>query len=247
MRYGVRRIKKNPYRNFSAQWESGSKIIRTQQLYNIEVTRSNWLASLGHYTTDLSITSLFTDEQFADIVANYYQWKLYAITIGIKLIDSKSFYKYSDAGGPLTNFYWTAAGGQDRNSGIYAGFFKYPTQQNDCAAIDPDTSATTFSSLLETNCYKEIPLTKKPVYFKWYNAKAYQGLFTNIPAIGVGTLLQTAFAGSMPDNNQPHGWDLMVTNRDRLAGTTTTNEAKMRFQVCVYGVVGVKCKKPVDY
>lgn len=246
IKYGTRRITKNPYRNFSAQWESGSKIIRTQQLFNLEITRANFNTNLGHYPIDLALSALFTDEQLLNLKNNFYLWKLYGLTIGIKFLDSRNIYKTCNGTGASAIFWNNAS--NDEMINLYGGFFKLATQQSAAINVDPDSSASNFSGLLETNVYKQIKLTRKPVYWKWYNCLAYSGLFcdTSLGAT-IGTSIATAFNQSLPDNNQPHGIDIMITNRDRLQPGTTVEEAKIRVQICVYGVVGVKTKKVTDY
>lgn len=246
MRYATKRIKKNPYRNFSPQWESGQRLIKTQQIFNLDISRANFNTNLGHYPLNLALSSIMSDEMMTEITSNWYQWKLYSMTVGIKFLDSRNFYKTTNAGVALTNILWAPTGGQEQLT-MYGGFFKNGVQKSAVLNVDPDTSASACSSLLETNCYKALSVNKRPIYFKWYNSKAYSGVYTNIPIVTIGSLISDIFPGSMPDNNSPHGIDIMITNRDRLQANTTTEEAKIRIQVCSYAVLAVKAKKVVDY
>lgn len=246
IRYGIKKLRARRRGNFITQFQAHAHIERCQQSFVLDVPKSQWNGSpVGHFVVDFAVQSLMTDEKLADLKANWYHWKIMSFCVGVKFLTGRNFYRFTNNASTLANHFWQPMNTEEAQ--LYCGFFRDGVQQTDCANIDPDTSGTYFSSIIETNCYKRLHMTGAPVIWKWYNSRAYQGVYSPIGTTSATTALTTAFAGSMPSMNEPHGLDIMLVDRDRIPNTTGTEEPKLRFQVCVYAVISVRTRKPTDY
>lgn len=245
IKYGVRKIKRSPRQNFILSWDAGAQTKRFQQSFIVEIPKSSFNTNNGHFPVDFAVNSLMTSQELQALQKDFYMWRLSGFTCGIKFLTGRNLYRFTNNGSTLANHFWQALNTEEAQ--IFGGFFRFPQQQDDCVAIDPDTSATFFSSILETNCYKRLRMNGSPIYWKWYNATAYKGEYTQFSSATITTPLSTAFNGSLPAINQPHGIDIMLTDRDRIPNTTTTEEPKIKVQIVTYCVINLRCKKPVDY
>lgn len=159
----------------------------------------------------------------------------------------RNIFIFVDNGSALTNFYQGEGTSDNNQVKVYGGFFTYDTQRLACKAIDPDTSLSTYSALLETNKYKPLYHNGRGISTTWVNSRAYSDVHADVGAAVGASQVQVAFTGALPTQNCPVGWDIFIPNRDRIQTNIGLGEWKIRVQLTCNSVIQAIQKKPLDF
>lgn len=117
----------------------------------------------------------------------------------------------NNTGGALTNIAYQPVQPDGQNIMVFMGIFRDGQSQTN-AQVDPDVG-TNFQSILESGNYRRVYAGGRPLTTTWYNATGFKGINNTVGTPTSSSTLTTAFAGSVPTWDQPHGWDIMFRNR----------------------------------
>lgn len=247
IRRRLKEIKRTPYGDLRIKYETGQFTKRFQQTFTFDITWNQFNTGLGHFISDCTLSYIMNQNDLDDLKGDWYSWKPLAFSISFKYVSSYNLYLRTDNEAALTNYYWQSPN-PGNVAGLWAGWFPYSIQQNDCANLDVDTDSAgsnNLTKILETGRYKRLKFNGKPVTWTWVNSDGYKGVYTAIGNSDIATLTSVAWAGTMPTNNEIHGWDIMLLHRNKYHNSVN-NPMSMRFQCVVNAVISLRNRRPVN-
>lgn len=211
-----------------------------------EQTMAGWATGVGHRLSDITVGNFLSTTQFAYIKATYTYWRLWNIHLTFKVIGHKNMVKTTDFGTSIANYATAMRTDRQNFCDLFIGFFRSNSLQTTAGAIDPDDATnglTNKEKLLENNYYRSLSLDGYPQSIHWYQPKAFQGAYSRTDAVAgstIATTISDMFAAILETNDQPHGYDLMIFDRDRWPNpTAASNKGAVRYQI--FGTACIEC------
>lgn len=236
----ARKARRAPKGSLNLAPQTRSKLIRTTNSNIFEVNVNSF--TTGHYQFDFTLGQFITDNLLTDIINHWHAWQLVSFQITYRLATIQDWYIATNAGASLANYFWQPGNNPANAAQIYLGLFRNSAVQTACVALDPDTSGN-LSKLMETGDYKKFAFTNT-VTFRWQNSTGFKGVPTPIGTPTSSTTVGTAFIGSIPAYNEPHGGDFLLVNRSSIQLPTPT--PKLRYQYVCSAAFVVSGRLPVS-